>query len=141
MSDIASISSALSSIKTASEIVKMIRESDVSLEKAEMKLKLADLMGSLADTKINLSAIQDELRERDKRISELEEALELKGKIIRHNEVYYFENDQGQPSGDPLCPNCFEANSKFIHLVQNTAPRNISKCPNCNNMYIYKAGK
>ena len=52
MADLATIGAALSSLKTATEIVKFIRESDVNLEKAELKLKLADLLGSLADTKM-----------------------------------------------------------------------------------------
>jgi|TARA_R100000005_G_C4963989_1_gene179560 hypothetical protein len=141
MADFVSISSALTSIKTASDIVKMIRESDASLEKAEMKLQLAELMESLADTKMNLSTIQDELKGRDERIAELEVALELKGEIVRDNEVYYMTNDEGEPTGDPLCPNCIEVNSKYVHLVQNVRPRNQSRCPNCESMYNYKVPK
>ena len=45
MPDMASVSVVLSSIKTATDIVKFLRETDVSLEKAETKLKLAELVG------------------------------------------------------------------------------------------------
>jgi hypothetical protein len=52
--DIASITSALSSIKAASDIVKLVRESGLTLEKAEVKLKLAELVEKLADAKLEL---------------------------------------------------------------------------------------
>lgn len=141
MADFSTISAALSSIKTASEIVKIIRESNVSIAKAEMKLKLADLMEALADTRINLSTIQEQVREKDEKIGQLEKALKLKGDIIRENEVYYMVDENGQPSGDPLCSNCIEVNFQYVHLVQNIRPRNQSKCPNCNTMYNFKASK
>ena len=41
MPDIATIGAFLTSIKTATEIAKALREVDVSLEKAETKLKIA----------------------------------------------------------------------------------------------------
>lgn len=141
MPDIPSISAALSSIKTASQIVKMIRESDYSLEKAEAKLQIAELMDSLADTKINLSAIQDKVNEKDARIVELEKALEFKGKTIRENEVYYMIDVEGQPTGDPFCPNCIEVESKYVHLIQNVRPTNQSICPKCETIFKYKASK
>jgi hypothetical protein len=139
MADISSISAALSSVKTAIDIVKIIRESEASFEKAEMKLQLAELMNSLAETKMNLSEIQDTVKDKEERIAELENALEMKGKIVREDEVYFMCNDEGQPIGDPLCPYCIEVNSKFVHLVQNTRPTNLSRCPNCNNIFKYKA--
>ena len=53
MPDIATIAAALNSLKTATDIVKFIRESDLSIERAELKLKLADLVGALAEAKLN----------------------------------------------------------------------------------------
>jgi len=61
MPDLVTIGAALSSLKTASEIVKFLRESDLSFERAELKLKLADLMNTLADARIDLIEVQESL--------------------------------------------------------------------------------
>ena len=44
MVDLTLFSAALSSVKTAADIAKLLKESDLSLEKAEHKSRLADLM-------------------------------------------------------------------------------------------------
>ena len=49
----AAISSVLSSIKAATDIAKLVRESGLTLEKAEVKLKLAELVEKLADAKLD----------------------------------------------------------------------------------------
>ena len=56
--DLTAVSTLLGSIKTATEIAKLIKDSDVSLEKAETKLKLAELISALADAKIKVTAVQ-----------------------------------------------------------------------------------
>jgi hypothetical protein len=61
MPAIASIAAILSSIKTATDIAKFLRESDLSLQRAELKLKLADLVSALAEAKIELTEIQETL--------------------------------------------------------------------------------
>jgi hypothetical protein len=52
MVDIAILGSALGSIKTATDIAKLIKNSGTSLEKAEVKLQVAELISSLADIKM-----------------------------------------------------------------------------------------
>ena len=70
--DIAAIGSLLSSLKTATDIAKFIRESDFSIEKAETKMKLAELISSLADAKIEAAEVQQSILERDEIIRTLE---------------------------------------------------------------------
>ena len=79
--DFASVSAVLGSIKTATEIAKILKESNVSLEKAEFKLKLAELISSLADAKIEMSEIQQLLVEKDSKIRKLNERLSIKDKL------------------------------------------------------------
>ncbi len=55
--DIAAIGSLLSSLKTATDIAKFIKDSDVSLEKAETKLKLAELVSALAGGCVKTSSV------------------------------------------------------------------------------------
>src|SRR5690349_6965957 len=102
MADLATIGAALSSLKTATEIVRFIRESDVSLEKAELKLKLADLLSSLADAKMELTEVQDALVEKDKKIAELEDAFQSKDKFVRQYDAYYIAGENGEPQGVPF---------------------------------------
>ena len=45
------ISAALTSIKTALDIAKALKQAGDSLERAELRLRLVDLMSSVADTK------------------------------------------------------------------------------------------
>ena len=62
--DIAALSALLGSLKTATDIARFIKDSDLSLEKAETKLKLAELISALADAKIEAAKIQQLLLER-----------------------------------------------------------------------------
>ena len=78
MADIAAIASILGSVKTATEIAKLLKDSDLSLEKAEMKLKLADLISALADARIETAEIQSLIAEKDEKIKQLQEVLETK---------------------------------------------------------------
>ena len=78
MPDIATIGAVLSSLKTATDIAKFLRESDLSLERAELKLKIAELVGALADAKIELTEVQEALSAKDKHIAELENAFQSK---------------------------------------------------------------
>lgn len=75
MPDMASISVVLSSIKTAADNAKLLRETDVSVKKAETKLKLAELVRALADAKLELAEVQNILLDKDKKTMTLEETL------------------------------------------------------------------
>jgi hypothetical protein len=132
MPDIATISAFLGSIKTATEIAKAIKGTDLSLEKAETKLKMAELISALADAKIQAAKIQDLLQEKDKKIKELESSLENKSKLIRKDGKYFESDENGQTIGDPYCSHCLESKNKMIHMSKMN--RKVYKCPACENM-------
>ncbi|HEY0083233.1 MAG TPA: hypothetical protein VGB61_10615 [Pyrinomonadaceae bacterium] len=134
MADIATISTFLTSIKTATEIAKAIKSVDVSLEKAETKLKIADLIESLAEARMQAAEIQEILQEKDGRIAELEKAFELKSKLVRDGDAYYQADENNKPTGDPYCSHCWEVNHKTIHLHYGLL-RKQKKCPACQNFY------
>ncbi|MET4000492.1 hypothetical protein [Marinobacterium sp. MBR-109] len=115
--DIASISSALGSIKTATEIAKLIKNSDLSLQDAELKLKLADLVSSLADAKMEIAEIQTELIKKQEEISELESRLKLKEQV-NWEEPYYWLGAASNKNG-PYCQKCFDGDHKLIRLQGN----------------------
>jgi hypothetical protein len=59
MTDMAGVSLVLSSIKAATDIARLLKDTNLSLEKAAAKLKLAELVGALADAKIQIAEVQD----------------------------------------------------------------------------------
>lgn len=111
MADIATISTILSSVKTASDIAKLIKNSTSSLEEAEIKLKMAELISALADVKIELSEVQVEQRNKEFEILELKDQLLKKEKMSFDGKIYWIENDE-----TPFCTVCFEKDSKYHHL-------------------------
>lgn len=135
MPDLATIAAALSSIKTATDIAKFLRESDLSLERAELKNKLADLVSALADTRMELVDVQETLTVKDKRIAELEEAFESKDALVRRYDAYYATDAEGGPSGVPYCLRCWETDHKKRQLVHDTKDRMSRVCTSCGHRY------
>ena len=114
MPDLAAISSVLSSIKAATDIAKLVRESGLTLEKAEVKLKLAELVEKLADAKLELASVQDLIEERDRRIRELAQALEIQGKLTFEPPYYWLHSDAGREG--PFCQQCYDSEQKLVRL-------------------------
>ena len=100
--DLTSITAALSSLKTATEIAKLIKDSDVTLEKAESKLKLAELISSLADAKIEITEIQQVLLEKDKEVRTLNTQLEMRAKLTWEKPCYWLKD--GPQTDGPFLP-------------------------------------
>ena len=135
MPDLATIGAALSSIKTATDIVKYLRASDLSLERAELKLKLADLLGSLADAKLELIEVQETLVEREKKILALEESFLKKDSLLRQYDAYYKADENGKPTGVPYCLRCWESDHQQKQLVHDSKEYRIRLCTSCGHRY------
>lgn len=135
MPDLATIGAALSSIKTATDIVKYLRTSDLSLERAELRLKLADLLGSLADAKLELIEVQETLVEREKKILELEESFLKKDSLLRQYDAYYKADENDKPTGVPYCLRCWESDHKQKQLVHDSKEYRIRLCTSCGHRY------
>jgi hypothetical protein len=135
MVDLAVIGSVLTSLKTATDITKYLRESDFSLEKAELKLKLAELMSALADAKIEMSSVQDTIAEQVCHIEELEDALQRKAKVVRDRDAYYVVGEDGNPTGQPMCIRCWDVHHKLYELHFEAKDRFVKICPACSARY------
>ncbi len=135
MPDITTLAAVLSSLKTATEIAKFLRESDLSLEKAELKLKLADLVSALAEAKLELIDVQDTLAGKDKHIAELEDAFQSKDGLVRRYDAYYQSNEKGEPTGVPYCLRCWESDHKKRQLVYDAKDRFSRVCTSCGQRY------
>jgi hypothetical protein len=133
--DIAAIGAVLSSLKTATDIAKLLRETDLSLEKAELKLKLAELIGALADAKIEVTEIQELLAKREQRIKSLEDAFQSKDSICRVRDAYYVINENGKPAGAPLCVRSWDVEHKKYQLQYEAKDRFVKVYPACKQRY------
>jgi len=135
MPDISSIVAALTSIKTATDIAKGLREAELSLERAEVKLKLADLLSALADARMELATIQQTLIDKDQKISELEEAFQSKDSLVRRYDAYYQKDRDGNPTGPAFCLGCWENRHKKCQLIVSPEGRFTRVCTNCGQEY------
>ena len=135
MSEIAAIGSILTSVKTATDIAKLLKNSTVSLEQAETKLKLAELVGSLADAKLEIAEIRDLIMEKDKQIKKLIESQKLKGKMHWKDAVYYCKTEEGEFVG-PFCPQCYDSENKVIRLQK--VSQGHWRCMTCQNNFFDK---
>ncbi len=118
MDPITVITSSLASIKAATEIAKLLKDADLSLEKAELKLKLADLIGALADAKLQIVEIQSIVSDKDKTIEELEQKQDLKAMMKFERPYYWIQN--GDERDGPYCQKCYDSEDKPIRLQKST---------------------
>lgn len=114
MNEITGLTTILASIKTATDIAKLIKESGISLEKAEIKMKIAELISALADAKIEAAGLQNLISEKDEKIKELEETLNIK-KSLRYEAPFYWLDGDKKKDG-PYCQACYDSKGKLIHL-------------------------
>ena len=134
MPDLATVSTVLRSIKTATELAKMLKDSGTSLEKAETKLKLADLISALADAKMDAASVQELILEKDKTISDLEKALEIKGSLMWEPPYYFLEAPELPEGKDgPYCQQCQDNHQKLIRLQKTSA--GLWHCMTCKNIF------
>ncbi|HCG8655608.1 TPA: hypothetical protein NKA12_004610 [Vibrio parahaemolyticus] len=116
MTDIATISTALTSLKTAVELAKAVRTSTSALEQADVNLQLADLISALADARIEVSEIQGLLLEKEQLISQLQKQLENQGNAI-YEKPYYWLESGGERDG-PYCQRCKDVDDLFVGLQE-----------------------
>lgn len=115
MPDIATITTALGSIKTAVEIAKLIKDGGSSIEQAEIKLQMAELISALADAKMEVSDIQGELIAKNEEISELKQKLTTKDAVVWEKPYYFVAKGEDNRDG-PFCQKCYDSEQKLIRL-------------------------
>ncbi|XCN71193.1 MAG: hypothetical protein Q3M24_12795 [Candidatus Electrothrix aestuarii] len=132
--DIGAITSALSGIKQATDIAKIIKDSSSSLEEAEIKLKLADLISALADAKVEIANIKEAVTEKDEEITRLKGVIETSDKLVWESPYYFLINEEEVKDG-PYCQKCYDSQRKFIRL-QSGGEKGTWKCHECKNFFV-----
>lgn len=133
MPDLAAIGTVLSSVKAATDLAKLIKNSEISLTEAETKLQIAELISALADVKIELSEIQQVLINKDEEIKSLKGQLENKQSLNYDGVLYFAEGDDV-----PFCPVCFEKDNSRYHLsfFRDDYGNEYHKCRVCENHFF-----
>ena len=132
--DLQSISSLLSSITAATEIAKLIKSSDATLEKAEAKLKMAELISALADVKLQAAEIQQAIIDRDERIRLLEAQIQRKKSLTWREPCYFITSDEGLE--EPFCQQCYDASQNLSRL--HSDGQGLYSCRVCNKSFRTK---
>ncbi len=114
--DIGYIGTALTSLKTATDLAKIIKDSGNTLEQAEVNFKLAELVGALAEAKLELASIQEVLASKEKQINKLKSEMDVKSNL-QWERPYYFLKDGDSKEG-PFCQKCYDTDSKLIRLQE-----------------------
>jgi hypothetical protein len=133
--DITTVTAVLGSIKTATEIAKYIKDSDVSLEKAETKLKLAELISTLADAKLEAVGVQEALGEAQQQVRELKKQLETREKVKWDEPAYWLKAEAGLDG--PYCQQCYDTTGKLVRLQGDGD--GYYECRACKSSYVTKA--
>lgn len=133
MPDFATITAAVKSLKTATDIAKFLKDSDLTIEKAEIKLQLADLISSLADAKLQTADVQNLLIEKDQQIKSLNKQLKTKGSI-KYDAPYYWMID-GESKDGPFCQRCYEHKNENILVRLQERDQGYWECKVCENHY------
>lgn len=128
---LAEIQAPLASIKTATDIVQLIRSAELSLKEAGHKMQLADLIGALAEAKINAAEIQELILEKDRRIRELEQVADIANRL-KYEAPHYWLVD-GQRRDGPFCQQWWDNDRKLIRLQMTGS--GLWQCKSCANYF------
>lgn len=116
MVEISSISTGIAAIKAAIDLSNSIKDADSEYEIAQVKLRFAEIVDRLLETQSTLVEVKDLIREKDKKISELEEALTNRATLVWIEGSYYELSEDGVPGDEPYCSHCWETAGKTFHL-------------------------
>lgn len=134
MTDIASISQALSALKHASDIVKALRNADSLYEKAELKLRIAELAEALATARLAVLDAQAEVHSLKQDMARL--SSDSRANIEKREGVYFIR--EAERESGPFCPRCYEADGRRMPLTRFTGPFTVIgkyNCPHCQANY------
>ncbi len=112
--DLTTISAIITSVTSATDIAKLLKESGFSLEKAEAKLKLAELIDALANVKMQVADVRILLLEKDEEIRKLQDEMKVKGNMVFESPHYWLDN--GEEKEGPFCQACYDNMNKLVRL-------------------------
>lgn len=125
----------VSSISTAMDIVKKLRELDRKVSEADFKMLLADLTSQLGDAKLDAANLKIELADAKGKIEELEREIAQRASAEPnvHEGAYMFPDKNGH-----YCTGCYDQKGQKILLNELSGiMRMVGKwqCPACDKNF------
>lgn len=105
----------LTSVKAATDVAKILKDSTTSLEQAEINFKISELMVALAEARSEIADIQGVILEKDETIAEINRQLNLKKSVVWADYYYYVEDSEKRDG--PYCQKCYDNENKLIRLM------------------------
>lgn len=130
------LSTALQSVKMATDVVRILRTAEGGFERAELKLQIANLAEALANARLGILDAQVEIAELKRRITDLKANAERRATVIRRRNLLYSKSEAAEEG--PYCTRCFEIDDRLVSLSMLPAGfRDLCtyECPHCKSLY------
>ena len=128
----------LSSIGRAFDLAKAVREAAGASGGPDTTLLMAELIATIIDTKFYAAEVGGLVQEKETRIVELEQSLQLKARLVRFDDAYYEMDSAGERTGSPYCSRCWEVDHLAVHLTRAPLVHNWA-CPQCKTHFTKSA--
>jgi hypothetical protein len=133
--DITTITTAYTALKSIKEIGGGLLQAKIDSDSKKKVNEVLDKLGTVQDTlfyiREELLKLQDDKQALKKTISELEEKLSIKSKLVYEKPSYWMQENDSRIG--PFCQRCYDAEQKLIRLQ---GGKNDSwKCMQCNSKY------
>jgi hypothetical protein len=99
----------------------------------EFQKKIVELQSEVVGLTLELTEKAVAIARKDAQISDLEEKLRFKAKLVKADGAYYEADENGQAKGDPYCTRCWEVERKAVTIypIGDKLMRGKSQCPEC----------
>ena len=142
--DFGTIATAFSTVKSMKELAGALLNAKVDAETkaqiSEFVEKLGGVQENLFYAREELIKVQEEKQVLKKQVEELQQELEMKGKV-QYIEPFCWKVD-GEKKDGPLCQRCWETRGLLVHLQG--GKNDVWRCYECKSKYFgptYKAGR
>lgn len=133
MFDIATVGTALESIKTATDLLKGLRATKAIMDNADVQLKISDLAMALAEANVALAGVKTQLIEKEETINLLQKKLKIEVNTF-YEEPFYWSNNDEKKDG-PFCQRCKDSDNKLIRVIYKRTTRGTYHCTVCGEWY------
>jgi hypothetical protein len=138
MTDRNDLAALFSSVNRAFDLAKTVRDAAAAPGGPDTTMRMAELIATIIDAKFYAAGVRDLVRDKEERIAELEQLLELKSRLVRVDDAYYEVDSAGERLGSPFCSRCWEVDHKAVHLTRAPLLHDWI-CPECKSHFTKTA--
>ena len=139
MTETNSLAALLSSVNKTLDLARTIKDQAGASPGPDNTLWMAQLISTIVDTKFHAAGVAGVVEEKERRIAELEQLLDLKARLVRFQDAYYETDPGGERTGAPYCSRCWEVDHMGVHLTRAPLVHNWV-CPQCKSHFTKSAG-